>query len=128
MTNYIITTEGLDQIQFQTNRCAPFLPSAPLVAERQCFPKRVSRILSGGEGGAWGEGAYVVGGVLGWQERWPLQRTVRTILECILVLYISNFKIHVPLKLNDCPYSLLAYTTYFFFIFVQLEFLTIVAH
>ena len=61
MTNYIISTEGLDQIQFQTNRCAPFLPSAPLVAERQCFPKSVSRILSGGEGGAWG-GRGICGG------------------------------------------------------------------
>ena len=56
------------------------------------------------QGGVHGKGAWVVGGVRGkggvhdtgdvwgggeraWQERWPLLRTVRILLECILVLF-----------------------------------------
>ena len=44
-------------------------------------------------GGIFGRGACMVGGVHGrgstWQERRPLQRTVRILLECILVAFVE---------------------------------------
>ena len=41
-----------------------------------------------GKGGVYGErGVYMAGCVCVWQERWPLQQTVRILLEFTLVLY-----------------------------------------
>ena len=54
-----------------------------------------------GRGHAWQGGACMTGDVCGgggghvWQERQPLQRTVRILLECILVLYINGNQYHV---------------------------------
>ena len=47
-----------------------------------------------GKGGMHDRGCVWRGGHV-WQERQPLQRTVRILLECILVLYINGNQYHV---------------------------------
>ena len=61
------------------------LPSATVVVERLCFHMRLTvhrgHVWQRGGVGVHGEG----GGGHVWQERRPLQRTVRILLQCILV-------------------------------------------
>ena len=56
-----------------------------------------------GRGGMHGRGACMAGGCVWqgcvWQERWPLQRAVRILLECILVIDM--------ILLNKCECGLL---------------------
>ena len=55
-------------------------------------------------GGVWGmhgggsKACLVGGGGRAWQERWPLQRTVRTLLECILVSLFNCFNSFIKLE------------------------------
>ena len=56
---------------------------------REGMPGREGMHLWGVHGGVHGRGIHGRGhawqGGLAWQDRWPLQRTVRILLECILV-------------------------------------------
>ena len=45
-----------------------------------------------------GRGACVAGEGCAWQKRWPLQRTIRILLECILVTLVLNRGVHVNSK------------------------------
>ena len=59
-----------------------------------------------GEGGMCGKGGMCGEGGGTWQERWPLQRTIRILLECILVL--KEITRSVKLRCNGKKSCLLA--------------------
>ena len=63
-----------------------FLPSVNEVVERQCLHKRVSRILSLAGRHPAPLGGHTPGRQTPPPNRWLLQRAVRILLECILVL------------------------------------------
>ena len=54
-------------------------------------------------GGLCGTGACMAGGVCAWQERRPLQLTVRILLECILVVTVFLPSVTVLLHIRTSP-------------------------
>ena len=72
------------------------LPSATVVAERLCFHRYLCPRGGGGAcmargGVAWG--ICMAGRGRAWQERRPLQRTARILLECILVFFLCSLSV-----------------------------------
>ena len=98
------------------SRNPEFLPSATVVPEKVMFSQVPVILSTGGEacvvgGHEWQRGMRDRGGMRGrgrgsarWQERRPLQRTVRILLKCILVTSMFVFmyysKVNLPKQIH----------------------------